>query len=316
MHRLARGLAFSLIAIVLPGPRADVRAVVAPQEQDGDARAHREALLREVARAWAGTPYRNHGTTFQGIGNAEFVREVYGAAYEADLAGDPARWRTMGAAIDRKKLEPGDLVLYDADPLTHFKKELHAGVYIGDGEFVASVRGATVEILKLGEGRWKTAYQSARRIEPVSGSKSSTSARTTTNVTAATAVRGETEQRLRDLEERWHGTPYKLGGAGKSGIDCSAFSRVLYAEVYHVDLPRTVEAQETVGTAVARNRLQAGDLVFFRTQAMGPQFRSRHVGVYLGQGEFAQASGSRGVTISRLDDPYWHARYKTARRMK
>jgi hypothetical protein len=40
----------------------------------------------------------------------------------------------------------------DADPLTHYKKEVHAGVYIGDGEFVASVRGASVAILKLSEG--------------------------------------------------------------------------------------------------------------------------------------------------------------------
>jgi cell wall-associated NlpC family hydrolase len=316
MYRLARGLAFGLIALVLPGAQADVRAVAAMQEREGDSRANREALLREVARAWSGTPYRNHGTTFQGIGNAEFVREVYGAAFDADLAGDPARWRTMGAPVERKKLEPGDLVLYDADPLTHFRKELHAGVYIGDGEFVASVRGAAVAILKLGEGRWKTVFQTARRIEPVPGPRSSPSARSTANATTATAAMGDAERRLRDVEDRWHGTPYKLGGAGKSGIDCSAFSRLLYAEVYHVELPRTVEEQETVGTAVARNRLQAGDLVFFRTQAMGPQFRSRHVGVYLGHGEFAQASGSRGVTISRLDDPYWHERYKTARRMK
>jgi cell wall-associated NlpC family hydrolase len=39
------------------------------------------------------------------------------------------------------------------------------------------------------------------------------------------------------------------------------------------------------------------------------------VGVYLGHNEFAQASGSRGVTISKLDDPYWTDRYRTARRL-
>lgn len=273
---------------------------------------HREALLREVAKAWSGTPYRNHGTTFDGIGNAEFVRELYGAVYDADLTGDAARWRTMGVEVDRKKLEAGDLVLYDADPLTHFKKDLHAGVYIGDGEFVASVRGSSVAILKLNDGRWKAAFQTARRIDPAP--RASSSARSTVKTTTSGLPLTETERRLRDFEGEWHGTPYKLGGGGKSGIDCSAFSRLLYAEVYHLDLPRTVEEQETVGSSVARGRLQPGDLVFFRTQAMGPQFRSRHVGVYLGHGEFAQASGSRGVTISRLDDPYWDARYKTARR--
>jgi cell wall-associated NlpC family hydrolase len=89
----------------------------------------------------------------------------------------------------------------------------------------------------------------------------------------------------------------------------------VYTEVYHVELPRTVEEQETSGKPIPRSRLQPGDLVFFRAQGMGPRSGSRHVGVYLGAGEFAQASGSRGVTVSRLDDPYWNERYKTARRI-
>jgi len=308
---LAGRIALACVAVACASVGSGAATSVT-QPSPQEALDHREALLREVAKAWSGTPYRNHGTTFEGIGNAEFVREVYGAAYDADLAGDPNRWRTMGTEIDRKKLEPGDLVLYDADPLTHYKKEVHAGVYIGDGEFVASVRGASVAILKLSEGRWKAAFQAARRIEPVA--RASATARSAAKTTTTVTVTG-TERRLRDVEDEWHGTPYKLGGSGKSGIDCSAFSRMLYAEVYHIDLPRTVEEQETVGTSVARSRLQAGDLVFFRTQAMGPKFRSRHVGVYLGHGEFAQASGSRGVTISRLDDPYWNARYKSARRV-
>jgi len=269
--------------------------------------------LRQVAKAWAGTPYRNHGTTFEGIGNAEFVREVYGAAYDADLPGDPARWKALGIEVDRKKLEPGDLIFYDADPLTHFKKELHAAVYVGDGEFVASVKGSAVAVLKLSDSRWKSAFQTARRVE--SAPKDSASARSTARIGAASPVSSEAERRLRDVESDWHGTPYRLGGTSKSGIDCSAFSRLLYAEVYHVDLPRTVQEQETVGKSVSRSRLQVGDLVFFRSQAMGPRSGSRHVGVYLGHNEFAQASGSRGVTVSRLDDPYWNERYRTARRV-
>jgi cell wall-associated NlpC family hydrolase len=37
--------------------------------------------------------------------------------------------------------------------------------------------------------------------------------------------------------------------------------------------------------------------------------------VYLGGGEFAQASGRHGGTISRLDNRYWSKRYQTARRI-
>jgi len=124
------------------------------------------------------------------------------------------------------------------------------------------------------------------------------------------------EQHLRDAVEPWRGTPYKIGGTSKNGIDCSAFVRAMYSEVFRMDLPRTAEEQETLGAKVDRSRLQTGDLVFFRTQGMGPFFKSRHVGVYLGGGEFAQASGKLGVTITRLDNAYWTKKYEGARRLE
>ena len=88
-----------------------------------------------------------------------------------------------------------------------------------------------------------------------------------------------------------------------------------YREAFEVSLPRTSKEQEQLGREVARAELETGDLVFFRTQGMGPLFRSRHVGVYLGGGEFVHVSGKRGVTISRLDDYYWNKKYATARRL-
>ena len=121
------------------------------------------------------------------------------------------------------------------------------------------------------------------------------------------------ERKLRAATEKWRGTPYKLGGEGKGGIGCSAFSRTIYKEALAVALPRTAAEQELLGTKVDRSKLVSGDLVFFRTQGMGPFFKSRHVGVYLGDGEFAQASGSHGVTTSRLDDYYWNKKFEGAR---
>ncbi len=301
----------------------------------------RAALLRDIAKAWSGTLYRANGTTFTGIGNDEFVREVYGAIYETDLEGDPKTWAVMGQAVSRDKLEPGDIILYDADAVGPFVKQRHAGIYLGDGEFVAAVKGSAVTILKLNDARWRSVYKAARRIDPdalahaeearearaagrPAGARSgdappSLAARAGT--TPAAAAPGEpralsdSERRLRDVTEEWRGTPYKLGGTSRSGIDCSAFSRVLYENVYQIELPRTAEEQEQLGAAVNRDGLQPGDLIFFRTQGMGPLFKSRHVGVYLGGGEFAQASGRRGVTISRLDNRYWSKKYHAARRI-
>ena len=212
-----------------------------------------------------------------------------------------------------------------------FVKQRHAGIYLGDGEFVAAVKGSAVTILKLNDAKWRSVYKGARRIDPdvlareedARDAGRATTARAAGAPVASAAAAGavaaprtltDDERRLRDVTEEWRGTPYKLGGTSRSGIDCSAFSGVLYKTVYRVDLPRTAEEQEGLGTSVSRDHLEPGDLIFFRTQGMGPLFKSRHVGVYLGGGEFAQASGRRGVTVSRLDNRYWSKKYHAARR--
>lgn len=108
----------------------------------------------------------------------------------------------------------------------------------------------------------------------------------------------------------WQGTPYKLGGADKTGIDCSAFVQLTLREHFATEVPRTTGAQAKLGMAVKPDELRPGDLVFFRT---GPT--RRHVGFYLGRGQFLHASTRVGVTISRLDDRYWQSAYWTARRV-
>lgn len=119
----------------------------------------------------------------------------------------------------------------------------------------------------------------------------------------------DVETTIREEVGEWFGTPYQMGGTDKSGVDCSAFMMTLYRELFNVDLPRTTSEQATVGDEVAQEELQPGDLIFFRPR------RGRHVGIYLSNGEFAHASASQGVMISKLDQPYWERAYWTARRI-
>lgn len=114
---------------------------------------------------------------------------------------------------------------------------------------------------------------------------------------------------LRTVEE-WRGTPYRYGGDNQRGIDCSGFTSRVVAEVFNVQLPRTTRAQMKYGSRVDRSHLAMGDLVFFRTPS-----RTDHVGVYIGEGEFAHSSSSSGVMISHLDEPYWAGSYREARRV-
>lgn len=114
---------------------------------------------------------------------------------------------------------------------------------------------------------------------------------------------------LRNEVSKWAGTPYRMGGTTVNGIDCSAFVQRVYANVFGMGLPRTTSEQANSGAGINRRELQPGDLVFFRLPT-----RTRHVGVYLSDGEFAHASSSQGVMTSRLDEPYWERAYWTSRR--
>jgi cell wall-associated NlpC family hydrolase len=110
--------------------------------------------------------------------------------------------------------------------------------------------------------------------------------------------------------DRWLGTAYRYGGTGASGFDCSGFVRRVMRDAFDESIPRTTRAQMRVGSEVKRTDLRAADLIFFLTPA-----RSDHVGVYLGDGEFAHASYSSGVMISHLSEAYWSKSYRTARRL-
>jgi len=106
---------------------------------------------------------------------------------------------------------------------------------------------------------------------------------------------------------RWLGTPYRYGGADRSGTDCSGLVMELYRSVCAVKLPRTTTLQKSYCTKVARNRAKVGDLMFFGSGKGGGAVS--HVGLYIGKGEMIHASSSRGVMVSRVDKGYWGTRF-------
>jgi cell wall-associated NlpC family hydrolase len=55
---------------------------------------------------------------------------------------------------------------------------------------------------------------------------------------------GVDKQRIIDVVMDWLGTRYRFGGSDRSGIDCSAFTRMVYSNVAKVDLPRTAASQD------------------------------------------------------------------------
>ena len=110
--------------------------------------------------------------------------------------------------------------------------------------------------------------------------------------------------------KQWEGAPYQFGGTSKHGVDCSAFVQLAYRDATSVQLPRTTLKQSQIGTKINYELAESGDLVFFKTNRT-----TRHVGVYLGNRQFMHASTSKGVIISRLDNPYWASKFWHFRRV-
>lgn len=106
------------------------------------------------------------------------------------------------------------------------------------------------------------------------------------------------------------GSAYKGGGVNTNGFDCSGFTMYIFNKL-GIDLPHQSGSQFSMGTAVSRNDLREGDLVFFNTSGKGVS----HVGIYVGNGKFAHASSSNGVIINALSESYYVNRYVGAKRV-
>ncbi len=123
---------------------------------------------------------------------------------------------------------------------------------------------------------------------------------------------GISKKDIMDVIMHWLGTPYRFGGRNKSATDCSGFVQNVFIESSNLMLPRTARNQFNVGMKVKRSELQFGDLIFFHTYT---RRYASHVGIYLGDDLFAQASSRYGVTVSSLESTYYKKRFIGGRRL-
>jgi len=118
-----------------------------------------------------------------------------------------------------------------------------------------------------------------------------------------------TVKKLYTHYNEWRGVKYREGGMSKKGVDCSGFVHLAYKQKLHKNIPRSTELMSEAGKQISSKNLRPGDVIFFKTG-----WKVRHVGIYVGKGEFIHASSSRGVTKSKLNSPYWADAYWMSRR--
>ena len=108
----------------------------------------------------------------------------------------------------------------------------------------------------------------------------------------------------------WKGTPYRLGGRSKSGIDCSQFTKRLYKDVYNKQLADVAWKQWNQTKRTTKDSLEIGDIVFFSSKTSPSRW---HCGIYIGNNKFVHSSNKReGVKVSDLNEHPYNKSYKGA----
>jgi len=100
------------------------------------------------------------------------------------------------------------------------------------------------------------------------------------------------------------GVPYRYGGSGVDGFDCSGLVQHAYSAAGK-KLPRTTGDLWRQMQPVRHQDLAVGDVLFFNIEG-----KVSHVGLYLGSGRFVHApSTGREVTIADLDSDFYGAAF-------
>lgn len=121
-----------------------------------------------------------------------------------------------------------------------------------------------------------TTYQAA-------GQQQATATTASNYAAAAGTYSSDTAQAIVNAAKSQLGVPYAWGGTGNGGFDCSGLTQYAYNQAGK-QIGRTTTAQESAGSRVGINQLQAGDLVFW-----GNQGSTYHTAVYIGNNQYIAA---------------------------
>lgn len=111
------------------------------------------------------------------------------------------------------------------------------------------------------------------------------------------------------------GKPYRSGGSGPNGFDCSGYVSYVFNH-FGISVPRSSSEYPSFGQRVARGEMLPGDIICSDTSGKVDGGIS-HVALYIGNGQFIHAAsgGKRQIQINSLSEEYYDKRFVCAVRI-
>jgi cell wall-associated NlpC family hydrolase len=162
-----RTITLSLLLPLLLG----ASAAQAAEQDNGDASGvlqrissftDRATSLAIEAMSLVGIHYRRGGNSPEhGLDCSGLVRYVFKQSNDIDLPRTSVEMSRVGEQVDKKDLQPGDLVFFN----TLRRTFSHVGIYLGDNKFIhAPTPGSAVRIESMDLKYWKARFNGARRV--------------------------------------------------------------------------------------------------------------------------------------------------------
>jgi cell wall-associated NlpC family hydrolase len=116
------------------------------------------------AMGFLGVRYKRGGNSAEtGFDCSGFVRAMYEQTVGLLLPRRADQQAATTTVIDKKELQPGDLVFFN----TMRRAFSHVGIYVGDGKFIHSPRsGSEVRVEDMRVSYWQRRFDGARRVTP------------------------------------------------------------------------------------------------------------------------------------------------------